>query len=183
NPVQIPFEERSGIMFVGGYRHLPNVDAAEYLAADIMPRLRARAPGITAMLVGSNMPPSVQALAREDIQPIGYVPVLSEVLHRVRATVVPLRYGAGIKGKVLDSLAHGIPCVMSEVAAEGLELTGELAWLIARTPEEFAEKLRAIHEDADLNAELARLGLEAVTRRYNAEVIREGLAAAIRAER
>ncbi len=106
------------------------------------------------MLVGSNMPPAVQALAREDIQPIGYVPVLSEVMHRVRATVVPLRYGAGIKGKVLDSFAHGIPCIMSEVAAEGVELSGELGWLIARTPAEFAEKLRAVHEDADLNAGL-----------------------------
>ena len=54
---------------------------------------------------------------------------------------MPLRYGAGIKGKVLESFAHGLPCVMSEVAAEGLELPEDLAWLVARTPAEFAEKL------------------------------------------
>ena len=180
NPVQLPFAERSGVVFVGGYRHVPNVDAAEYLAEEIMPLLRDRCPGIVATLVGSNMPPAVQALQRDDIQPIGYVPVLGEVLHRARCTVVPLRYGAGIKGKVLDSLAHGLPCILSEVAAEGLELPGELAWMIARSPEEFAEKLEAVHEDEALNERLSQLGLGAMASRYNSAAIRDALAVAIK---
>ncbi len=56
------------------------------------------------------------------LKPLGFVPVLADILHKLRCTIVPLRYGAGIKGKVLESFAHGLPCVMSEVAAEGLEL-------------------------------------------------------------
>ena len=58
--------------------------------------------------------------------------------------MVPLRYGAGIKGKVLESFAHGLPCVMSEMAAEGLDLPEDLAWLVARQPTEFAEKLARV---------------------------------------
>jgi hypothetical protein len=61
------------------------------------------------------------------VVPLGFVPVLADILHKLRRTVVPLRYGAGLKGKVLESFAHGLPCVMIEVAAEGLELPKDLA--------------------------------------------------------
>ncbi len=93
------------------------------------------------------------------VVPVGFVPVLADILHKLRCTVVPLRYGAGIKGKVLESFAHGLPCVMSEVAAEGLELAEDLAWLVARSPAEFAEKLARVHEDEAFNRALSEAGL------------------------
>ena len=89
------------------------------------------------------------------LAPLGFVPVLADILHKLRCTVVPLRYGAGIKGKVLESFAHGLPCVMSEVAAEGLELPEHLAWLVARTPEEFAEQSR-VHGGSGLQSGAVR---------------------------
>src|SRR5947209_19318347 len=79
------------------------------------------------------MPRELAGLQAPGVVALGFVPVLADILHQLRCTVVPLRYGAGLKGKVLDSFAHGLPCVMSEVAAEGLDLPEELAWLIART--------------------------------------------------
>jgi O-antigen biosynthesis protein len=113
------------------------------------------------------------------VTPLGFVPNLADILHRLRCTIVPLRYGAGIKGKVLESFAHGLPCVMSEVAAEGLELPEDLAWLVARSPGEFAEKVARVHADEGFNRMLAESGLAYVARRHGAGVVTEALRTAV----
>ena len=117
---------KPAIAFIGGYRHPPNVDAAKWAARSIMPLVRPQVPGIELLLVGSQMPSEVSALAAKDIVPLGFVPSLDSVFERVRLTIAPLRYGAGLKGKVLESMAAGVPCVMTTVAAEGLDLPEEL---------------------------------------------------------
>lgn len=179
NPVKADFARRSGIAFVGGFRHPPNVDAARHLSAEIMPLIRKLGTGITAYLFGSNMPQEVRALQASDIEVVGYVPVLSDAFRRVRCSIVPLRYGAGVKGKVLESLAHGIPCVMTEIAAEGLALPADLTWLVGKTPGQMAEKLVALHEDRVLNIALSKAGLEYIGSRYSSDAVRAALAAAI----
>ena len=93
--------------------------------------------------------------------------------------MAPLRFGAGIKGKVLESFAHGLPCVMSEVAAEGLELPDDLAWLVARTPEEFAMKLARVHKDAAFNHRLSEAGLTYIEQRYSASAVSHALKVAL----
>ena len=167
-PTQIPFSRRGGFAFVGGYNHPPNVDAALHLASDIMPLVR-KLTKARAYLVGSTMPPSVASLQCADIEAVGYVPELASILHRMRCTVVPLRYGAGVKGKVLESFAHGIPCVISEVAAEGLDLPEALDWLIARTPAAFAEKIASLDSDEALNTRLAEAGMAFIATRFSAD--------------
>lgn len=116
-PVMRPFADRAGTAFVGGFSHPPNVDAVRHLVSDILPLLRARVPDCTTYVVGSKMPRELAGLQAPGVVALGFVPVLADILHQLRCTVVPLRYGAGLKGKVLDSFAHGLPCVMSEVAA------------------------------------------------------------------
>ena len=165
--------------FVGGFGHPPNVDAVRHLVGDILPLLRARVPNATTYLVGSKMPDDIASMREPGVVPVGFVSVLSEVLHRVRLTVVPLRYGAGIKGKVLESFAHGLPCVMSEVAAEGMELPENLAWLVARSPEEFADKVARVHEDEAFNRQLSEAGLAFIEQRNSARVVKEALRAAV----
>src|SRR5262249_58839648 len=103
----------------------------------------------------------------EHVRVLGFVPDLSGLLHRLRATAAPLRYGAGLKGKVLESLAHGIPCVMTECAAEGMELPTSLEWLIAETSKEFAVKLTQVHEDRALNERLGAAGVEVIPHRHS----------------
>jgi glycosyltransferase involved in cell wall biosynthesis len=170
-PTPLPFSERSGTAFVGGFGHPPNADAVQYLVSEILPLLQERVPGMTTYIIGSKMPDSIAGLRRPGLVPVGFVPELGDVLNSLRCTVVPLRYGAGIKGKVLESFAHGLPCVMSEVAAEGLELPEELAWLVARTAAEFAEKLGRLQMDEAFNARLAEAGLEYIGQRHSREAV------------
>ncbi len=178
-PTQLPFAERSGTAFVGGFGHLPNRDAVRYLVSDILPLLRRRLPDLTTYLVGSKMPDEIMNLQVPGVVPLGFVAVLADILHKLRCTVVPLRYGAGIKGKVLESFAHGLPCVMTEVAAEGLELPEDLAWLVAPTPAAFAEKLARVHEDEAFNRSLSEAGLAYIEQRHSAGVVKEALRAAL----
>ena len=178
-PTTVAFADRSGIAFVGGFGHPPNVDAAHYLTGDILPLLRRQLPNCKTYLIGSNMPDEVAKLQVPGLVVLGFVPVLADILHKLRCSVVPLRYGAGIKGKVLESFAHGLPCVMSESAAEGLELPDELAWLVARSPEEFAEKLARVHEDAAFNRTLSEAGLAYIEQRNSASTVKEALKAAV----
>ncbi len=140
---------RPGLAFIGGYRHPPNVDAAKWAAQQIMPFLRKQVPEIELLLVGSHMPQEVAALAAKDIVAVGYVPSLDDIFGRILVTIAPLRYGAGLKGKVLDSMAAGIPCVMTTIAAEGLNLPTELQSLVADEPHEIAERVAALCRDED----------------------------------
>jgi glycosyltransferase involved in cell wall biosynthesis len=178
-PCTAAFTDRAGYAFVGGYGHRPNVDAAKHLAHDIVPLVNDLQPALTGYLVGSKVPPDVTALETEHLKVLGFVPDLTPFLNRLRCTVAPLRYGAGLKGKILESFAHGLPCVMSEMAAEGVNLPAELQWLITRTPAEFAEKLVAVHDDELLNTQLAADGLEFVRRHYSDEATQRTLAEAI----
>jgi GT2 family glycosyltransferase/glycosyltransferase involved in cell wall biosynthesis len=184
-PSPLSFERRSGYAFVGSYGHPPNLDAAKYLAHEIAPllngseRINGSELGIVGFLVGSNPPPQLTALEAQNIKVLGHVPDLTGLLHRLRCTAAPLRYGAGLKGKVLESLAHGLPCVMTEVAAEGMELPPELEWLIAHTPQEFARKLATVHEDRALNETLTAHGLEFIRSRYSSAATQRLLAAAM----
>jgi glycosyltransferase involved in cell wall biosynthesis len=177
-PPATPFDDRSGYAFVGGYNHRPNVDAAIYLAREIAPLLDEGDPAILGFLVGSNAPPELASLGGENLKFLGFIPDLTSLLHRLRCTVAPLRYGAGLKGKILESFAHGLPCVMTEMAAEGLNLPHQLEWLIARTPEEFAEKVRAVHEDESLNEKLSAYALEIIEKSYSGEATERLLAEA-----
>lgn len=178
-PCTTVFQDRSGYAFVGGYSHRPNVDAAMYLAREIAPLLKKANPGMVGFLVGSKAPPEVISLQTENLRVPGFVPDLTALFHRLRCTVAPLRYGAGLKGKILEGFAHGLPCVMSEVAAEGLNLPRQLEWLIARTPEEFSKKLAAVHEDESLNSKLSACVLDFIQQNFSADAIDGMLAEAI----
>ncbi len=158
-PLAASFAERSGYAFIGGFGHPPNVDAMLHFHKNILPFLPAPLADHPLAIAGSNMPPSITALAGPQVKICGFVPALTDIFATVRCTIAPLRYGAGIKGKVLESFAHFLPCVMSEIAAEGLPLQGDLTWLIARTDGEFAEKLSRLLTDEAWNHHLATCGL------------------------
>ena len=120
------FSERKDILFIGSFPHLPNVDAVLYFADEIFPKLHAARPDIVWHIVGSQ--PNEDVLKLGDIPGIvvhGYVEDLKPLFRSVKLSVVPLRYGAGIKGKIATSLSFGVPVVASPLAVEGTPLRDE----------------------------------------------------------
>ena len=120
--------------FIGSYGHAPNLDAAWWLIQEVMPLVRAQDDGIECLLVGSNMPDTLKSAVAPGIRPIGRIEDLSGLFDRVRLTVAPLAFGAGVKGKVLDSLAAGVPCACTPIAAEGLDLPAMFDTVTAPDP-------------------------------------------------
>ena len=158
-PTPVPVADRSGLAFIGGYDHAPNVDAALVLVTEIMPLVWQTAPGMRCSLVGAQMPECLHALAGPNVAAVGYVPDLAAVFGAVRLTAAPLMFGAGVKGKVLDSLAAGVPCVTSPIAQEGLPWPAVLARQGGATPPAMADAILRLHDDPALNAAVAEAGL------------------------
>jgi GT2 family glycosyltransferase/glycosyltransferase involved in cell wall biosynthesis len=114
---------REGILFVAGFAHPPNVDAARWLATEVMPLVREQIPGVRLRLVGSNPTAEVRSLADGGTEVTGFVSDSELLAHyrRARVAVVPLRFGAGIKSKVVEALQQGLPLVTTPVGAQGLD--------------------------------------------------------------
>ena len=129
HPVRTPWAERQGVAFIGHFAHAPNPDAARFLVREVMPRVWRAHPEVRCVLAGSAAGAAIGQLAGPRVEFLGQVPELGSVFERVRLTVAPLRFGAGVSGNVLESLAAGVPCVMSPVAAEGI------AWMIEQPPD------------------------------------------------
>ncbi|GEN63631.1 glycosyltransferase [Acetobacter oeni] len=173
------FEDRRGVVFFGDYSHAPNVDAVRWLVEEIMPLVWCEAPWIECVLAGSGMPDTLRGLTGERVRVPGHVPDLAGLLGQVRVGVAPLRFGAGVKGKVLECLAAGVPCVMTPVAAEGLNLSGELAELVGQDAAAVARLIVRVHEERGMCEAAARAGLQFVREKYSAAVVVTALADAV----
>ena len=114
-----PFPARSGIMFLGGFNHAPNVDAVRWFASDVLDALHGLRPDATLHVYGADVPPAIAALARPGLVIAGHVADLGPAFDRHRMMVAPLRYGAGFKGKIAEALARGLPVVATSIAVEG----------------------------------------------------------------
>jgi GT2 family glycosyltransferase len=154
------FLDRRDIVFVGGYQHTPNIDAVQYFVSEIMPLLRKQLPGVRFYAVGSKTPAEIQKLASEDVIITGFVEDLNPFLDKIRVSVAPLRYGAGIKGKIGSAMAVGLPVVATSLAAEGMSLTDGENILVADGAEAFASAIARLYEDGVLWNKLSKAGLE-----------------------
>jgi len=163
------FAERKDIVFVGGYQHTPNVDAVQYFVAEIMPLLRKHLPGVRFHAVGSKPPAEIQALAAEDVVITGFVENLTPLLDTMRVSVAPLRYGAGIKGKIGTAMAVGLPVVATSLAAEGMSLSDGENILVADGAEDFANTVAKVYQDEVLWNRISQNGLTFADKAWGAE--------------
>jgi len=115
-------ETRQGLLFVGGFNHPPNVDGIQWFVSDVLPRIAEQIPDIHLHVVGSNPPDAVTELQSENVTVYGYLEddELADLYAKVRVAVVPLRFGAGVKGKVIEAIQRGVPLVTTAVGAEGI---------------------------------------------------------------
>jgi hypothetical protein len=126
------------------------------------------------------MPRSVRRLASPRVKILGAVADLGRaVFDRVRVTVAPLRYGAGVKGKVIDSFAGGVTCVMSEIAAEGLDLSPALAKLVGHDEAELAALICHTHANRATNRAAAKAGKTLIDKTFSPAAVCAGLRSAI----
>ena len=121
--IEKDFSKRQDLLFVGGFNHLPNVDAVMWFAQEIFPKVLEKYPNIVWHIVGSNAPKEVQDLASDNIILEGFVSdeELGELYRKCRMVVVPLRYGAGVKGKIVESAYYQIPVITTSIGGEGLD--------------------------------------------------------------
>lgn len=164
------YAAREGLLFVGGYRHPPNVDAACWLVEQIFPHIRAALPEIELHLIGGDAPEHVRALgAQPGVRFHGHVPDLDPYLDGCRIALAPLRYGAGVKGKINQSMAHGQPVVATACAAEGMHLRDGHDVLVADDPQAFADAVVRLYRDPSLWQQLSDHGIENVREHYSFE--------------
>jgi glycosyltransferase involved in cell wall biosynthesis len=162
------FAERSGICFVAGFAHKPNEDALLWFVQAIMPLILEQAPHIQLHVVGSHMPAPVRALASPNVIVHGWVKDLTPIFESVRLAVAPLRYGAGFKGKVATSLAHGVPVVGTQIALEGTGLADGDGVLFADDPPGFAQAVLRLHAERVLWSRLSARAIERCETLYSA---------------
>jgi GT2 family glycosyltransferase/glycosyltransferase involved in cell wall biosynthesis len=176
-----PFAGRRDLMFIGGFRHPPNEDAVRFFATEIFPLVKRKIPGVRFLVVGGDVPPAVEALASEDVVIAGYVKDVDPVFDGARVFVAPLRYGAGLKGKITQSFTCGLPVVTTTIGAEGLDLACGVHALIADEPDDFARRVIELYEDGELWTRLSRAAREHVDARFGHAAVKRRLDETLRA--
>lgn len=143
-----PIEERKNLLYVGGFGHPPNYDAVLWFAREVFPKITKVYPDIKWYVVGSNPPEEIQELNSRNIDVKGFVTdeELNELYATCRMAVVPLRYGAGVKGKVVEAVYHQIPLITTFIGAEGISVE-ENAFIIADGEDQMAREIIQSYED------------------------------------
>jgi GT2 family glycosyltransferase len=172
---QRPWSERKDIFFVGGYQHPPNVDAASWFVSSIWPLVHEQLPEIQFHLIGSKASEQVRSLHGNGVQFHGFVKSLEPWLDGCRLAVAPLRYGAGVKGKVNLSMSRGQPVVATPMAVEGLFAKPGEDILVAENAEDFAAEVVRLYRDEQLWNRISVAGLENVRQYFSVEAARLSL--------
>jgi len=176
-----PFEQREGLLFVGGMSHPPNRDAVRWLATEIYPAIRRLLPDVELHLVGV-MTDEIRIVIEqvEGVRVHGHVARIEPFVSRCRIALAPLRFGAGVKGKINLSMAYGQPVVATSCAVEGMHLRSGEDVLVADDAQEFAAEVARLYRDASLWHALAEAGRANVRTHFSPDAARSVLEVALR---
>jgi glycosyltransferase involved in cell wall biosynthesis len=174
HPVKVsplPWSAREGLVFIGGYGHHPNVDAVVWFVQEIFPIITKKIPGIKFTILGSNPPEALRSLASTNVNVTGWVPDPEPYFSASRIFVAPLRYGAGMKGKVGQAMSLGLPVVTTQIGAEGMQLKDNAHALIADTPEAFAAAVVRLYNDEALWKRIQRNSAAHIDKNFSESVV------------
>jgi glycosyltransferase involved in cell wall biosynthesis len=172
----IPYSERSGVLLLGSFQHLPNVDALQYLCRDVLPRveanLLARHP---VYIVGSGVNDTVRRIVQgvPHTRLVGWVPSVVPYFHRARISVLPLLYGAGTKRKFIQALMTATPTVSTSIGAEGLDLQDGEHMLVADDATSFARAIERLLSDEGLWHHIGATGRAHIRKTHGRSVVRD----------
>ena len=167
------FEKREGLLFVGHFAHRPNVDSIKWFYHEIWPLIREMNGQIKCSIVGRSVPDEIRLMHSDSFQIIGPVDDLSDYYSRFRLSLAPLRFGAGVKGKILESLAYGVPVVSTSIGAESLYVEDGKNIFIGDDPLHFAQKVCTLYEDRDLWNKMALGGRKIVDDHFSSQVMKQ----------
>ena len=164
---------RDGILFVGNFRHPPNADGVQWLVDEVMPSVWEHDPQLRLRIIGPDAPAEIMALDDDPrIDVLGWVPDLAPFYASCRVVVAPLRFGAGLKGKVGEALSHGVASVLTPVAAEGMPLVSGEHALIEAEPLAFASAIAVVCADDVLWQRLSTQGRQLIAQNYSPAAVR-----------
>ena len=169
-PCTTPFCDRKDLMFVGGFNHLPNVDAMKWFTKEIFPHITKSIPDIKLYIIGSDPTKEIERLASSNIIVVGYAKDLTPYFNNCRVFVSPLRYGAGVKGKINQSMSFGLPVISTSIGAEGMGLIEGKNIILADTAEVFARICVDIYYNEKLWNELSKNSITNVQEKFSATV-------------
>lgn len=169
----------NSLMFIGHFRHDPNVDAVLYFCREVLPLIKQAAPDVRLSIVGSSPPEEVRKLAREDVKVLGFVPDIIPLLNASTVSIAPLRYGGGLKGKIGEAMAHGLPVVTTSVGIEGFGVTPGDNILVGDTPELFAKAVVELIRDKGLYERIRKAAWVFVNERYSVRAVSDRIQAMI----
>lgn len=165
------FDQRKDIMFIGGFTHTPNVDAAIWFGREIMPKIVAAIPDIKWYVMGSNPPQEVAEMAGDHIIVKGFVTdeELERYYSQCRMSVVPLRYGAGIKGKVIEAMRYGMPVVTTPVGAEGIDGAEDILCIADANADAVAKEMIAKYNNIEYLKQISAKSCEYIRKIFSQE--------------
>lgn len=169
------FSERSGMVFVGGFGHPPNVDAVNWLVHEIYPAIRSLRPDILLNLIGDIPEDQRQSLSQPGVNILGRVDDLTPWMECSRLAIAPLRYGAGVKGKVNMAMSYGLPVVATPTAAEGMNLVDGDNILIGTDSAELVSAVLRLYDDEVLWSRLSEGGQQNVRQYFSFDTARAAL--------
>jgi len=170
------------LLFLGSFRHLPNQEALNWFLAHVFPQLRAAEPRTKLIVIGSDPPPRHSLPDDEAIELTGFVEDVREPFARYAVFICPILSGSGIRVKLLEAFAAGIPVVSTRLGAEGLaNVDGEFCAL-ADEPDGFAKAILALFAHTDKAAEMARRARAEVVVKRDMKTMTERLVESYRAE-
>jgi GT2 family glycosyltransferase/glycosyltransferase involved in cell wall biosynthesis len=162
-----PHALRKDLVFIGGHGHPPNSDAIEWMARDILPRLRAAMPDIQVNVLGDMPEARRRELQTPGLNFHGRVGELDSWLNGCLATLAPLRFGAGVKGKINTSMSHGVPVIATTLAVEGMQLHDGVDVLVADDAATFVAAVQRLQGDETLWRNLSNHGVQNVREHYS----------------
>ncbi|HEY1769661.1 MAG TPA: glycosyltransferase [Chthoniobacterales bacterium] len=171
----LPFAGRRDLLFIGSFLHDPNIDAVIYFVRDIFPRVAAALGDVKFYIIGDKAPPEVVALADERVILAGHQPNLRPYFDGIKVSVAPLRYGAGVKGKINQSMGLGVPVVATSIAAEGMSLQPGKDIMVADDPAEFADAIVQLYSSEHDWATLSYNGREKTRALFSVATARKQL--------
>ncbi|RXR30947.1 glycosyltransferase [Sphingobium fluviale] len=175
----VNFSDRNGVSFIGGYNHLPNVDAVNFMVHEIWPELRKLLdakglPPIVLNIYGADMPKEFMEFEADDIVVHGYIENAEDAFRNVRLSMAPLRYGAGLKGKLATSFGYGVPVLGSRIAYEGVDIKSRSVLCVnSMNATDYAMALVRVYYDVDALSRMSTELYEYAKNNYSYDTVKD----------